>query len=64
MEYRNLYICFQICTKIDSFCFQFLILDWRNCWQGCWTEKEYLEKELQIERTKREVDSEQRRDYA
>lgn len=46
MNYNNLCICFQPAIKIDAFCFQFLILDWRNCWQGCWTEKEYLADEL------------------
>lgn len=46
MNYNNLCICFQPAIKIDAFCFQFLILDWRNCWQGCWTEKEYLTEEL------------------
>jgi len=45
MDYRNLCICFQPCMKVDAFCFQFLVLDWRNCWQGCWTEKEYLAEE-------------------
>ncbi|KAF1997993.1 hypothetical protein P154DRAFT_264882 [Amniculicola lignicola CBS 123094] len=47
MNYNNLCICFQPAIKIDAFCFQFLILDWRNCWQGCWTEKEFLTGELQ-----------------
>ncbi|KAF2133942.1 hypothetical protein P153DRAFT_280044 [Dothidotthia symphoricarpi CBS 119687] len=46
MNYNNLCICFQPAIRIDAFCFQFLILDWRNCWQGCWTEKEYLEAEM------------------
>lgn len=46
MNYNNLCICFQPAIKIDAFCFQFLILDWRNCWQGCWTEKDYLTDEL------------------
>ncbi|OAL06805.1 hypothetical protein IQ06DRAFT_311918 [Phaeosphaeriaceae sp. SRC1lsM3a] len=46
MNYNNLCICFQPAIKIDAFCFQFLILDWRNCWQGCWTEKDYLGDEL------------------
>ncbi|KAI9674428.1 MAG: hypothetical protein M1817_001766 [Caeruleum heppii] len=45
MDYRNLCICFQPCLKIDSFCFQFLVCDWKNCWQGCWTEKEALAEE-------------------
>lgn len=48
MNYSNLCICFQPCLKIDSFCFQFLVCDWRNCWQGCWTEKYYLEEEYAI----------------
>ena len=45
MTYNNLCICFQPALKIDAFCFQFLVQDWRNCWQGCWTEKEALEAE-------------------
>jgi hypothetical protein len=45
MDYRNLCICFQPCLKIDGFCFQFLVCDWKHCWQGCWTEKEALEAE-------------------
>lgn len=48
MNYGNLCICFQPCLKIDAFCFQFLVCDWRNCWQGCWTEKEHLEEEYLI----------------
>jgi hypothetical protein len=48
MNYNNLCICFQPAIKIDAFCFQFLILDWRNCWQGCWTEKEYLAEEIRL----------------
>lgn len=51
MDYRNLCICFQPCLKIDAFCFQFLVIDWKECWQqGCWTEKEYLAEELRYER--------------
>jgi hypothetical protein len=46
MNYNNLCICFQPAIKIDAFCFQFLILDWRNCWQGCWTEKDFLAEEI------------------
>jgi hypothetical protein len=48
MNYNNLCICFQPAIKIDAFCFQFLILDWRNCWQGCWTEKEFLAEEVRL----------------
>jgi len=50
MDYRNLCICFQPCLRIDGFCFQFLVMDWKACWQGCWTEKEYLEEEYRYER--------------
>lgn len=50
MDYRNLCICFQPCLKIDAFCFQFLVMDWKNCWQGCWTEKEFLGEEYRYER--------------
>lgn len=49
MDYRNLCICFQPCMKIDAFCFQFLVCDWKNCWQGCWTEKEYVQKEKELD---------------
>ncbi|KAL9030423.1 MAG: hypothetical protein Q9196_001455 [Gyalolechia fulgens] len=48
MSYSNLCICFQPCIGIDSYCFQFLVCDWRSCWQGCWTEKEYLEQEYRV----------------
>ncbi|KAI9374350.1 hypothetical protein BJX61DRAFT_314800 [Aspergillus egyptiacus] len=49
MDYRNLCICFQPCMKIDAFCFHFLVCDWKNCWQGCWTEKEYLQREKEMD---------------
>ena len=48
MTYSNLCICFQPALKIDAFCFSFLVQDWRNCWQGCWTEKEALEEEYRV----------------
>ena len=48
MTYGNLVICFQPCLKIDNFCFQFLVQQWRECWQGCWTEKDALEDEYRI----------------
>lgn len=50
MDYRNLCICFQPCLRIEGFCFQFLVQDWKNCWQGCWTEKEYTEEEDRFQR--------------
>jgi hypothetical protein len=45
MSYGNLCVCFQQCMGLDAFVFWFLITDWRNCWQGCWTEKDYIEEE-------------------
>ncbi|KZZ88690.1 Rho GTPase activation protein [Ascosphaera apis ARSEF 7405] len=54
MDYRNLCICFQPCMKIEAFCFWFLVCDWKNCWQGCWTEKEYLAIEEEYEARERE----------
>lgn len=45
MSYSNLCICFQPALKIDGICFQYLVQHWRECWQGCWTEEEYLEEE-------------------
>ncbi|KAJ5092052.1 hypothetical protein NUU61_006922 [Penicillium alfredii] len=55
MDYRNLCICFQPCMKIDAFCFQFLVCDWKNCWQGCWTEKEFLQKEKEMDEQERKA---------
>lgn len=48
MNFANLCICFQPCLKMDLFVFQFLVCDWRNCWQGCWTEKQALAEEYAI----------------
>lgn len=48
MSYHNLCICFQPCLGIEPFIFHFLVEDWKNCWQGCWTEKEHLEEEYRI----------------
>ncbi|KAL6716222.1 hypothetical protein ACLMJK_005788 [Lecanora helva] len=48
MNFHNLCVCFQPCLRIDNFCFQFLVQDWRNCWQGCYTEKAHLDKEYAI----------------
>lgn len=56
MDYRNLCICFQPCMKIDGFCFQFLVCDWKNCWEGCKTEKEFLKAEMEaVEKVEREI---------
>ncbi|KAJ5915528.1 hypothetical protein N7466_011461 [Penicillium verhagenii] len=61
MDYRNLCICFQPCMKIDAFCFQFLVCDWKNCWQGCWTEKEYVAKEKEMDEQEQKVVDEKAR---
>jgi hypothetical protein len=45
MDFRNLCICFQPCMKIDSYCFKFLVCDWRDCWKGCVNEPAYIEQE-------------------
>ncbi|KAI9780917.1 MAG: hypothetical protein M1835_004388 [Candelina submexicana] len=50
MTYYNLFVCLSPCLKIDGFCLQFLICDWKNCWQGCWTEKEALAIERALDR--------------
>lgn len=55
MDYRNLCICFQPCMKVDAFCFYFLVCDWKNCWQGCWTEKEYAKLEREADEREREA---------
>lgn len=52
MNYHNLCVCFQPSLKVDGFCFNFLVTDWRNCWQGCWTEKEYLTEETKLAETR------------
>lgn len=49
MTYSNLCICFQPCTKIDPFCFYFLVCEWGNCWQGCHSEKGYYENEQRLQ---------------
>ncbi|KAI9843183.1 MAG: hypothetical protein M1837_006545 [Sclerophora amabilis] len=48
MDYRNLCICFQPCLRMDGFCFQFLVCAWKQCWQGCWTEKDALVEEYRV----------------
>ena len=48
MDYNALSICFQHSLQIDSKIFELLVCDWRNCWQGCFTESEYLQQEAAI----------------
>ena len=47
MTYNNLRICLQPSLRLSGPFFQWLIEDWRNCWEGCFAEKEYLEKEYE-----------------
>lgn len=48
MTYSNLFICFAPALKMNNDCFRWLVTDWRNCWQGCWTEKEFLDQEYAV----------------
>ncbi|MCJ1431818.1 hypothetical protein MMC27_001173 [Xylographa pallens] len=48
MTYPNLVICFAPALQMNGDCFRWLVTDWRNCWQGCWTEKDFLEEEYRI----------------
>lgn len=47
MTYNNLRICLQPSLRLSGPFFQWLVEDWRNCWEGCFPEKEYLEKEYE-----------------
>ncbi|KAK3677786.1 hypothetical protein LTR78_002636 [Recurvomyces mirabilis] len=49
MDLNNLSICIGPCLKLERWLFNYLVGDWRHCWQGCFTEKEYLEIEKQHE---------------
>jgi hypothetical protein len=50
MTFHNLCVCFMPALKMDLPCFQWLILDWKNCWQGCSTEKDYLTREYALQK--------------
>lgn len=39
MDFNSILICIKNSIKIDTHCFRLLVLDWRSCWQGCWTEE-------------------------
>lgn len=45
MDLNNLSICIGPCLNMDRWLFNFLVGDWRHCWQGCWTEKQTLDEE-------------------
>jgi hypothetical protein len=47
MDLNNLSICIGPCLDLERWLFNYLVGDWRRCWEGCATEKAYekLEKE-------------------
>jgi len=49
MDLNNLSICIGPCLRMERWLFNYLVGDWRHCWQGCWTEKQYLEDEKLLE---------------
>lgn len=51
MTLDNLYRCFNQSLKLDGRVFYTLVGDWRQCWQGCYTENEFLRKEYELMNT-------------
>jgi hypothetical protein len=49
MSFHNLCVCFMPALKMEMPCFSWLILDWKNCWEGCSTERDYLEREYSMQ---------------
>jgi hypothetical protein len=49
MDLNNLSICIGPCLYLERWLFNYLVGDWRNCWQGCWTEKQQLDEEKRLE---------------
>nr|POE63644.1 putative rho-type gtpase-activating protein 2 [Quercus suber] len=49
MDLNNLSICIQPALGIDRWLFNYLVGDWKHCWQGCFTEKKFLELEMAYE---------------
>lgn len=49
MDLNNLSICIGPCLDLERWLFNYLIAEWRACWQGCNTEKQYLEIEKAYE---------------
>jgi hypothetical protein len=45
MTFHNLCVCFMPALKMEMPCFTWLILDWKNCWEGCATERDFMERE-------------------
>lgn len=49
MDLNNLSICIGPCLELERWLFNYLVGDWRRCWQGCFTEKRFLEAEKAFE---------------
>ncbi|KAM0721868.1 hypothetical protein Q7P37_002793 [Cladosporium fusiforme] len=49
MDLNNLSICIGPCLNLERWLFNYLVGDWRNCWQGCWTEKQQLDEEKRLD---------------
>lgn len=49
MDLHNLNICIGPCLRMDRWLFNWLVGDWRHCWQGCFTEKQHLNSETDSE---------------
>jgi hypothetical protein len=49
MDLHNLFICIGPGLDMERWLFNYLVGDWRHCWQGCFTEKQYLEAERAYE---------------
>ena len=49
MDLNNLAVCVGPCLNLDRWLFNYLVGDWRHCWQGCYTEKDALEIEKMVE---------------
>ena len=60
MDLNNLAICIGPPLKLERWLFNYLVGDWRHCWQGCFTEKQYLEAEKAHEQGKESSASESR----
>lgn len=49
MDLNNLAVCVGPCLNLERWLFNYLVGDWRHCWQGCYTEKEFLKIEERVE---------------
>ncbi|EME39621.1 hypothetical protein DOTSEDRAFT_75315 [Dothistroma septosporum NZE10] len=49
MDLNNLAVCVGPCLNLERWLFNYLVGDWRHCWQGCYTEKDALRVEEAVE---------------